>query len=191
MATKKVFGYASTAAEVAADIDLSGKVAIVTGGYSGMWILLFYPLLYLFSFSHQPTQLSPLSPLSSLSSLTLVSGIGKETARVLATRGARVFVIGRDMIKCEQEVDDLRRDTGMQSILFCFPSPLFSPSLSLFLPPWSAFLCLFIFVDFVNISQQCRWTYLLWLLYITLLTSIPFLFTVFLHPHFLFSSPHP
>ena len=30
------FGYRSTAAEVAAGIDLSGKVAVVTGGYSGL-----------------------------------------------------------------------------------------------------------------------------------------------------------
>ncbi len=30
------FGYRSTAAEVIADIDLSGKVALVTGGYSGL-----------------------------------------------------------------------------------------------------------------------------------------------------------
>ncbi len=30
------FGYRSTAAEVAAEIDLSGKVALVTGGYSGL-----------------------------------------------------------------------------------------------------------------------------------------------------------
>ena len=134
---------------------------------------------------------STLTPLTALiPHPSLVSGIGKETARVLATRGARVFVIGRDMIKCEQEVDDLRRDTGKQGILFSFPSPLPSPSPSSFLLD-QLFYVLFIFVDFVNTSQQCRWICLLWLLYVTLLTSIPFLFTVFLHLHSLFSSPHP
>lgn len=43
MASKVIpkFGFASTAAEVAAGIDLSGKVAIVTGGYSGISYFIF------------------------------------------------------------------------------------------------------------------------------------------------------
>ena len=56
------FGPASTAEEVSAGIDLTGRTAIVTGGYSGL---------------------------------------GRETARVLAMRGARVIVPARDMVKAE------------------------------------------------------------------------------------------
>lgn len=56
------FGPASTAEEVSAGIDLTGRTAIVTGGYSGL---------------------------------------GRETARVLAMRGARVIVPTRDMAKAE------------------------------------------------------------------------------------------
>lgn len=47
------FGFSSTAADVVADIDLSGKVAVVTGGYSGL---------------------------------------GLETVKALAGRGAKVFL---------------------------------------------------------------------------------------------------
>lgn len=54
------FGAASTAADVIAGHDLSGKVAIVTGGYSGL---------------------------------------GLETARVLAGAGARVVVPARNLEK--------------------------------------------------------------------------------------------
>jgi NAD(P)-dependent dehydrogenase (short-subunit alcohol dehydrogenase family) len=56
------FGPASTAEDVSAGMDLSGKTAVVTGGYSG---------------------------------------IGLETARVLALRGARVIVPVRDPAKAE------------------------------------------------------------------------------------------
>src|SRR5256885_8920256 len=56
------FGAETTASEVAEGIDLSGKVALVTGGSSGL---------------------------------------GQETARVLAARGAHVILTARDMPKGE------------------------------------------------------------------------------------------
>src|SRR5437870_11643882 len=55
-------GAETTATEVAEGIDLTGKVALVTGGSSGL---------------------------------------GKETARVLAARGAHVILTARDMPKGE------------------------------------------------------------------------------------------
>ena len=54
------FGFSSTADEVLADIDLKGRTAFVTGGYSGL---------------------------------------GRETARAMAARGAHVILSGRDATK--------------------------------------------------------------------------------------------
>ncbi|MGO7287164.1 SDR family NAD(P)-dependent oxidoreductase, partial [Rhizobium ruizarguesonis] len=62
------FGAASTAADVIAGHDLSGKVAIVTGGYSGL---------------------------------------GLETARVLAGAGARVVVPARNLEKAKAAVESI------------------------------------------------------------------------------------
>jgi NAD(P)-dependent dehydrogenase (short-subunit alcohol dehydrogenase family) len=56
------FGAETTASEVSEGIDLSGKVALVTGGSSGL---------------------------------------GQETARVLAERGAHVILTARDVPKGE------------------------------------------------------------------------------------------
>jgi retinol dehydrogenase 12 len=40
------------------------------------------------------------------------SGIGRETARLLAARGARVIGIGRDAVRCSQTARDLAVETG-------------------------------------------------------------------------------
>jgi len=63
------FGFESTAAQVAAGVDLGGKIAVITGG-SG--------------------------------------GLGAETARVLAARGARVVIGARDVAKGEKVAADIR-----------------------------------------------------------------------------------
>ena len=54
------FGFSSTADEVLAGVDLSGRTAFITGGYSGL---------------------------------------GRETARAMADRGAHVILSGRDATK--------------------------------------------------------------------------------------------
>ena len=66
------FGFESTAEEVAAGVDLSGKTAVVTGGSSGL---------------------------------------GAETARVLASRGARVVIGARDLPKAEKVAAEIRAST--------------------------------------------------------------------------------
>jgi len=71
------FGDETTASEVAADIDLSGKVALVTGGSSGL---------------------------------------GQETARVLAERGAQVILTARDVPKGEAVAAGIRGSTGNQRV---------------------------------------------------------------------------
>ena len=71
------FGFESTAAEVAAGIDLAGKTAVVTGG-SG--------------------------------------GLGAETARVLASRGARIVVGARDVAKAEKVASEIRSATGRDAV---------------------------------------------------------------------------
>ncbi len=63
------FSAQSTAAEVAANINLSGKVAVVTGG---------------------------------------ASGLGEETARVLAARGAEVVIAARDLAKADAAIARIR-----------------------------------------------------------------------------------
>ena len=67
------FGAETTASEVADGIDLHGKVALVTGGSSGL---------------------------------------GQETARVLAERGAHVILTARDMPKGETGAAAIRASTG-------------------------------------------------------------------------------
>ncbi len=69
--TGSSFGHKSTAAEVAAQVDLSGKTAVVTGGYSG---------------------------------------IGIETVRALAGRGARVVVPVRTPQKATAALADVEGD---------------------------------------------------------------------------------
>jgi len=71
------FGFESTAAEVAADVDLAGRVAVVTGG-SG--------------------------------------GLGAESARVLASRGARVWIGARDLAKGEKVAAGIRATTGSDAV---------------------------------------------------------------------------
>lgn len=63
------FGATTTADEVLAGIDLSGKTVFVTGGYSGL---------------------------------------GQETARAMAARGAHVIIAGRDLAKAETAADEIR-----------------------------------------------------------------------------------
>src|SRR5262245_63536392 len=67
------FGAETTASEVAEGIDLGGKVALVTGGSSGL---------------------------------------GQETARVLAARGAQVILTARNMPKGESVAEEIRSSTG-------------------------------------------------------------------------------
>src|SRR5207237_8033880 len=69
------FGAETTASEVAEGIDLSGKVALITGGSSGL---------------------------------------GQETARVLAERGAHVILTARDMPKGQAVAAAIRPSTGNQ-----------------------------------------------------------------------------
>src|SRR5262245_42437919 len=71
------FGEDTTAREAADGIDLSGKVALVTGGSSGL---------------------------------------GQETARVLAERGAQVVLTSRDMPKGESVAAGIRASTGNQHV---------------------------------------------------------------------------
>jgi NAD(P)-dependent dehydrogenase (short-subunit alcohol dehydrogenase family) len=71
------FGFESTAEEVAAGVDLAGKVAVVTGA-SG--------------------------------------GLGAETARVLASRGAAVLIAARDAAKAEGVAAGIRQSTGNDQV---------------------------------------------------------------------------
>jgi NAD(P)-dependent dehydrogenase (short-subunit alcohol dehydrogenase family) len=71
------FGAETTASEVAEGIDLSGKVALVTGGSSGL---------------------------------------GEETARVLAERGAQVILTARNMPKGETMAEGIRGSTGNRNV---------------------------------------------------------------------------
>src|SRR5262250_184478 len=71
------FGADTTAAEVAEGIDLTGKVALVTGGSSGL---------------------------------------GQETARVLASRGAEVILTARDLAKGEAVAAAIREATGNPAV---------------------------------------------------------------------------
>src|SRR2546425_659475 len=71
------FGAETTASEVAEGIDLSGKVALVTGGSSGL---------------------------------------GQETARVLAERRAHVILTARDVPKGEAVAAAIRTSTGNEHV---------------------------------------------------------------------------
>ncbi|MCO5993840.1 SDR family NAD(P)-dependent oxidoreductase [Actinoallomurus rhizosphaericola] len=72
------FGRESTALEVIAGHDLTGRETIVTGG---------------------------------------ASGLGYETARALASAGARVVIAGRDETKGRRAVEELRERTGNDRIV--------------------------------------------------------------------------
>ncbi len=67
------FGFSSTADEVLAGVDLSGRTAFITGGYSGL---------------------------------------GRETARAMADRGAHVVLSGRDATKLASAADAIAEETG-------------------------------------------------------------------------------
>jgi len=71
------FGHDTTADEVLEGIDLTGKLALVTGG-SG--------------------------------------GLGAETARALAAKGARVVLTARDLAKGEAVAKGIRESTGSQAV---------------------------------------------------------------------------
>ncbi|MFJ4783942.1 SDR family NAD(P)-dependent oxidoreductase [Streptomyces sp. NPDC088794] len=71
------FGFSSTAAEVAAGVDLTGRRAVVTGASSGL---------------------------------------GAETARVLATTGAEVTLAVRDVEAGERVAKDITAATGNQEV---------------------------------------------------------------------------
>ena len=67
------FGFSSTADEVLEGKDLSGRTALVTGGYSGL---------------------------------------GQETARAMAAKGAHVILSGRDATKLSAAADAIAEETG-------------------------------------------------------------------------------
>lgn len=67
------FGFSSTADEVLAGKDLSGRTILVTGGYSGL---------------------------------------GKETARALAAKGAALIIAGRDATRLAAAADEIAEQTG-------------------------------------------------------------------------------
>lgn len=67
------FGFDSTADEVLAGKDLTGRTALITGGYSGL---------------------------------------GRETARAMAVRGAHVILAGRDPTKLDEAADAIASETG-------------------------------------------------------------------------------
>lgn len=69
------FGFASTADEVLDGKDLSGKTALVTGGYSGL---------------------------------------GMETARAMAAKGAHIILSGRDATKLAAAGDEIAETSGVQ-----------------------------------------------------------------------------
>src|SRR3989442_13734730 len=92
------FGAETTASEVAEGIDLSGKMALVTGGSSGL---------------------------------------GQETARVLAARGAHVILTARDMPKGEAVATGIRPTTGdppREGHELCFGSAKKRPAVAQPLP---------------------------------------------------------
>ncbi|GAA1087926.1 MULTISPECIES: SDR family NAD(P)-dependent oxidoreductase [Streptomyces violaceusniger group] len=91
------FGFSSTAAEVAADIDLTGRRAIVTGASSG---------------------------------------IGAETARTLADRGAEVVLAVRDMAAGERVAKEITAATGNRAVRIA-PLDLTDPaSVTSFVAAW-------------------------------------------------------
>ncbi|QZD87330.1 SDR family NAD(P)-dependent oxidoreductase [Qipengyuania psychrotolerans] len=67
------FGFESTADDVLADKDLSGRTALITGGYSGL---------------------------------------GRETARAMAAKGAHVILSGRDETKLAEAAAQIAEETG-------------------------------------------------------------------------------
>ena len=67
------FGFDSTADEVLAEIDLGGRIVLITGGYSGL---------------------------------------GRETARAMAAKGAHVILSGRDATKLSAAADEIAEATG-------------------------------------------------------------------------------
>ena len=67
------FGFESTADDVLADKNLTGRTALITGGYSGL---------------------------------------GKETARAMASKGAHIILSGRDATKLSAAADELAIATG-------------------------------------------------------------------------------
>jgi len=73
MTNRNTFGHDTTTDEVLEGIDLTGKLALVTGGSSGL---------------------------------------GAETARALASQGARVVLTARDVAKGEAVAEEIRESTG-------------------------------------------------------------------------------
>ncbi|NNL64754.1 MAG: SDR family NAD(P)-dependent oxidoreductase [Myxococcales bacterium] len=71
------FGHDTTTDEVLAGIDLRGKLALVTGGSSGL---------------------------------------GVETARALASKGAQVVITARDLPKAEAVAEGIRKSTGNDAV---------------------------------------------------------------------------
>jgi NAD(P)-dependent dehydrogenase (short-subunit alcohol dehydrogenase family) len=74
---RAAFGWETTADEVLDGIDLTGKLALVTGGSSGL---------------------------------------GAETARALASKGARAVIAARNLEKAEAVARDIRESTGNQDV---------------------------------------------------------------------------
>ena len=72
-----VRGFHTTTDDVLDGVDLGGKIALITGG---------------------------------------TSGLGAETARALASKGATVIITARNSTKAEEVVADIRRETGNANI---------------------------------------------------------------------------